>query len=76
MAAAAGKGKPHGMLSVIGVSDEDLESICISVREKLGPDTICQLANYLFPQVCHASHSLHPTWQTMNQWQPATAMKA
>ena len=52
MAAAASVGKPHGMLSVIGLSDADLETICADVRKLMGPDCICQLANYLFPQVC------------------------
>lgn len=51
MAAAAAMGKPHGMLSVIGLSDEDLEAICKDVRQQMGPDDVCQLANFLFPQV-------------------------
>ena len=51
MAAAASVGRPHGMLSVIGLSDEDLEAICKDVCQKMGPDTVCQLANFLFPQV-------------------------
>ena len=51
MAAAAAMGKPHGMLSVIGLSDADLESVCKEVRQSMGADTVCQLANYLFPQV-------------------------
>ena len=51
MAAAAAIGKPHGMLSVIGLSDADLDTICADVRKAMGPDCICQLANYLFPQV-------------------------
>ena len=76
MAAAAGMGKPHGMLSVIGLSDADLEGICISVREKLGPDTVCQLANYLFPQVCRASNRLaQPNGRNECQCQSITATK-
>ena len=51
MAAASAQGKPHGMLSVIGLSDEDLEAICADARAKLGDDTFCQIANFLFPQV-------------------------
>jgi [acyl-carrier-protein] S-malonyltransferase len=51
MAAAAKQGKPHGMLSVIGVTDDILEAITAQVRQQLGPDTVCQLANFLFPQV-------------------------
>lgn len=50
MSAAATAGKPHGMLSVVGLSDDDLESICVQVKKKLGGDTVCQVANYLFPQ--------------------------
>ena len=51
MAAAARMGRPHGMVSIIGLSDADLETICKDVRNRLGADTICQLANFLFPQV-------------------------
>ena len=93
MAAAAKQGKPHGMLSVVGLSDAgawcappprcslpprdcwvplqpalhalpcrqhppacsrtaraDLESICTEVRSKMPDGTVCQMANYLFPQ--------------------------
>lgn len=50
MSAAANAGKPHGMLSVVGLSDTDLEGICSQVKQKLGKDTVCQIANYLFPQ--------------------------
>merc|ERR1711920_196370 len=50
MAKAAETGKPHGMLSVVGLSDADLEGICKQVKQKLGKDTVCQIANYLFPQ--------------------------
>ena len=49
MAAAAKQGKPHGMLSIIGLDDAKLESICTEGRGKLGPGLVCQLANYLFP---------------------------
>ena len=31
MAAAAGMGRPHGMLSVVGLNDADLEAICKEV---------------------------------------------
>ena len=51
MAAAAAQGQPHGMLSVIGVTDDDLTAICAEARAKLGGDTVCQIANFLFPQV-------------------------
>ena len=50
MAAAAGMGEPHGMLSVVGLADEKLSDICAEVKKALGGDTVCQLANYLFPQ--------------------------
>ncbi|KAI3426449.1 hypothetical protein D9Q98_008816 [Chlorella vulgaris] len=49
MAAAAKLGKGHGMLSVVGLGDADLEAICASVRASR-PGDICQLANFLFPQ--------------------------
>ena len=49
MAAAAKKGRPHGMLSIIGLSDEQLMPICIQARESIGKDCVCQLANFLFP---------------------------
>ena len=31
MAAAAGMGSPHGMLSVVGLNDADLEAVCKEV---------------------------------------------
>ena len=51
MAAAAAMGKSHGMLSVIGVTDDDLTAICAEARTKMGGDSVCQIANFLFPQV-------------------------
>ncbi|WIA44196.1 hypothetical protein OEZ86_010517 [Tetradesmus obliquus] len=53
MAAAAAVppgGRSHGMLSVVGLGDADLERLCEEARQQLGGDTVCQLANYLFPQ--------------------------
>jgi len=50
MAKAAGEGEPHGMMSIVGLADRDIEAICKQVRDKLGGDTVCQMANYLFPQ--------------------------
>ncbi|XRB03005.1 S-malonyltransferase [Pycnococcus provasolii] len=49
MAAAAKEGDPHGMLSVVGLADADLEAVCKQVREKM-PGRVCQIANLLFPQ--------------------------
>lgn len=49
MSAAAKEGRPHGMLSVVGLSDNDLEAVCTEVRKKM-PDSVCIVANYLFPQ--------------------------
>ena len=49
MAAAAKMGKPHGMLSILGLEDSSLDSFCAQIRQKMGPDTVCQIANYLFP---------------------------
>jgi hypothetical protein len=34
-----------------GVGDADIERLCEEARQQLGGDTVCQLANYLFPQV-------------------------
>jgi [acyl-carrier-protein] S-malonyltransferase len=54
MAAAAAVppgGRAHGMLSVVGLGDADIERLCEEARQQLGDDTVCQLANYLFPQV-------------------------
>ncbi len=53
MAAAAKAGDPHGMLSIIGLSDADLESVIADARNNgsIPHDAVCQLANYLFPQV-------------------------
>eukprot|EP01025_Chloroclados_australasicus_P047430 TRINITY_DN5308_c1_g1_i2.p2 TRINITY_DN5308_c1_g1~~TRINITY_DN5308_c1_g1_i2.p2 ORF type:complete len:531 (+),score=73.37 TRINITY_DN5308_c1_g1_i2:121-1713(+) len=50
MSAAAKEGKPHGMLSIVGLSDQQVQSICDQVKQKMGEDTVCQIANYLFPQ--------------------------
>lgn len=49
MAEAAKLGDPHGMLSIVGLGDDDVESICKEVRDKM-PGKVCQVANYLFPQ--------------------------
>lgn len=49
MAEAAKAGRPHGMLSVVGLGDSDLEAICAEVS-KAKPDCVCRMANYLFPQ--------------------------
>ena len=51
MAAAAKAGsRPHGMLSIIGLGDAALEGICEAARARTGgADTVCRLANYLFP---------------------------
>merc|ERR1719199_2305113 len=48
-AAAAKMGDPHGMLTIVGLGDADLEDICKTVRDKM-PGKTCQLANFLFPQ--------------------------
>lgn len=56
MAAAAKLGNPHGMLSVIGLSDEKLEATIADLRSSgaISADSVCQLANYLFPQASSA----------------------
>eukprot|EP00873_Tetraselmis_striata_P035122 jgi/Tetstr1/455386/TSEL_042218.t1 len=50
MAAAAEQGDPHGMLSVVGLPDDKLAKLCSDEVAKQGESTVCQLANYLFPQ--------------------------
>ncbi|GMH36598.1 hypothetical protein BSKO_04471 [Bryopsis sp. KO-2023] len=50
MAKAAAEGKPHGMLSVVGLVDKDINELCDSARKELGENCVCQLANSLFPQ--------------------------
>ncbi len=49
MKAAAGAGEPHGMLSVVGLSDADLEAVCAEARASRA-GAVCQVANLLFPQ--------------------------
>ena len=49
MSAAANAGRPHGMLSVVGLSDADVEAVCEGARAKC-PDSVCVVANLLFPQ--------------------------
>lgn len=51
MAAAAAAGRPHGMLSVVGLGDSELDSICEAAARELPPGTVCQVANRLFPTV-------------------------
>ena len=53
MAAAAARagGRGHGMLSVVGLPDAELDGICAEARGKLPAGTVCQVANYLFPTV-------------------------
>jgi len=53
MAAAARTGsRPHGMLSIVGLKDEELEGLCREAAEQLpGGDTVCVIANRLFPTV-------------------------
>lgn len=48
-AVASAGGRPHGMLSVIGLADEPLDAICAAARARLPPGTVCQVANMLFP---------------------------
>jgi len=53
MADAAAAGDPHGMLSIVGLADKDVASLCdqtVSHFAKSGDTVVCQMANYLFPQ--------------------------
>merc|ERR1712159_75015 len=49
MAAAAKAGDPHGMLSIVGLADADVEEVCAKARDAV-PGSVCQMANYLFPK--------------------------
>ena len=50
-AARAADGRPHGMLSVVGLEDAGLEAACREAVAKLGGETVCEVANKLFPTV-------------------------
>lgn len=52
MNAAAQQGEPHGMLSVVGLPDADLNQLCQRVLTEVSVPggTVCQITNYLFPQ--------------------------
>lgn len=72
MAAAAEQGDPHGMLSVVGLPDDKLAKLCSDEVAKQGESTVCQLANYLFPQGRVVSgHKVgrlcHTWWRTVTQ---------
>lgn len=47
---AACKERPQAMLSVAGLSRRKLESLCEEARQKFGNDSVCQIANELFPK--------------------------
>ena len=40
------------MLSIVGLEDRTIETLCREALEGSPAGTVCQLANYLFPQVC------------------------
>ena len=56
-AAASTGGRPHGMLSVVGLSDDQLQGLCEQAVQTGGEGTVCRIANYLFPQVRLSSFS-------------------
>lgn len=45
-------GKAHGMLSVVGLPDDVIEGICKKAVGQGSAGGVCQIANFLFPQVC------------------------
>ncbi|GBF91835.1 hypothetical protein Rsub_04940 [Raphidocelis subcapitata] len=47
--AARAGGRPHGMLSVVGLGDSELAALCRDAAGRLGPGTVCEVANKLFP---------------------------
>ena len=44
-------GEAHGMLSIVGLPDEDIQGMCKEALAHAPAGSICQLANFLFPQV-------------------------
>jgi [acyl-carrier-protein] S-malonyltransferase len=50
-AAARAGGRPHGMLSVVGLGQPELEGLCREAVRKLGGGAVCVVANCLFPTV-------------------------
>ena len=50
MQEAATNGKPGAMLSVVGLEKEKLAELCEQTRGAIGGDTVCQIANELFPK--------------------------
>jgi [acyl-carrier-protein] S-malonyltransferase len=48
-AAARAGGRPHGMLSIIGLDDAEVEAAAAAGRAAGGPGTVCAVANRLFP---------------------------
>lgn len=46
------------MLSIVGLQDQDIQDICKQALAEAPAGTICQMANFLFPQVC-LQPSLH-----------------
>lgn len=48
--AAAAKVGSHGMMSIVGLGDADLEAITVQARQTIGGDCVCNMTNYLFPQ--------------------------
>ena len=52
MAEAAATGDPHGMLSIVGLADKDVEPLCDQTKShfaKSNDTVVCQMANFLFP---------------------------
>jgi len=50
LAKASGKQPAQAMLSVAGIKVAKLEVLCTQVREDLGQDCVCEVANVLFPR--------------------------
>ena len=48
---AACVGKAHGMLSIVGLEDGVIQTLCQQALAGSSAGTVCQLANFLFPQV-------------------------
>lgn len=44
------------MLSIVGLEDRTIQNLCREALDNCPAGTVCQLANYLFPQVRSTSH--------------------
>lgn len=68
--------RPHGMLSVVGLGDVDLDRIVAAAAAGGPPGTVCRVANYLFPQGRVVSGHTDALQEVAKQALAAGALKA